>query len=145
MQGHSLIIYTDGGARGNPGPAAYGVYIADSKGQEHASIGRAIGVATNNVAEYSAMREAYSWILEHEKDLPSLELLDFRMDSLLVCNQLKGMFKVKSPELSVIYQQIKKDEEMIRRKKIQIMYTHVPRAQNTQADRLVNMALDKLL
>ncbi len=74
-QTKSLNIYTDGGSRGNPGPAALGVYIENDQGVMLEEIGKAIGINTNNVAEYGAIVEGLSWVLSHKHKLPNLKKL----------------------------------------------------------------------
>ncbi len=137
-----INIYTDGGARGNPGPAAVGVYIVDEDNKEIASIGRKIGNATNNVAEYSAILEALSWIIENIEKLQEVTKIIFFLDSLLVCSQIKGLYKVKNRDLREMVFKVREKEAEIKK---QIFYKHIPREQNRKADSLVNMALDNNL
>lgn len=131
-------IHTDGGARGNPGPAAVGVVIHKNGILFH-KFGHAIGETTNNVAEYRGVIEALQYmrgVLKHNK----FELL-FILDSMLVVNQLNGLFKIKEPHLRELSLQIKLLEQEIGGV---IHYTIVPREQNRQADFLVNQALDTI-
>ncbi len=133
-----LTVYTDGGARGNPGPAAIGVVItADNK--PFARIGKTIGETTNNVAEYTAVIEAYSHILSHLSSLTDLDKIEFFLDSNLVVNQLNGLFKVKDADLRLLFARIKILEQEVGKK---ISYTYIPREQNKIADALVNNSLD---
>jgi ribonuclease HI len=134
-----LIIYTDGGARGNPGPAGTGFVISKAD-QTIGSSGDYIGNATNNEAEYQAVIKALEWLVEHPQENP-LEL-DFRLDSNLVVNQLKGLFKIKQAHLLILAQRI---HSLIMKLKATASYTHVYREQNTQADALVNQALDRVV
>lgn len=134
-----ISIYTDGGSRGNPGEAALGTYIEDETGNELASIGKTLGIATNNVAEYSAIIEGLSWVLLNESRMPNLARVNFFMDSNLAASQLNGLFKVKNPGIRELVFKARQLESMI---KIPIYYKHIPREQNKKADRLVNMALD---
>lgn len=138
----TLNIFTDGGARGNPGPSAIGVYIEDGDGKEIAKIGKAIGNNTNNVAEYSAVVEGLSWIVKSKKELEKIDGINFYMDSLLVCSQLNGLYKIKNPTLRGLLFQIREIEAEI---KIPISYSHVRREKNKKADALVNQALDMSL
>ncbi len=133
-----LKIYTDGGSRGNPGPSAVGVVI-DSPTDRLASFGIYLGVGTNNQAEYKAVLAAIYWIQEHVTDATAL---DFYLDSQLVVSQLTGKYAVKHPEMYRLKTQI--DAEL---KKIQAYanFNYVPRAQNHEADLLVNQALDAAL
>ncbi len=131
-----LRTYTDGGARGNPGPAAIGVLICNIEGeiiQEHSET---IGEATNNVAEYSALIKA----MKLARDLKANEL-DCFLDSLLVVKQLCGEYKIKHINMQKLYDDVQK----ISREFKKVSYTHVPREeQNIQrADQLVNYALDQ--
>ena len=136
-----LIIYTDGGARGNPGPAAVGVVIADATEKVLKEISRAIGEQTNNFAEYEALLVA----LEEAKKLYGEKLremqIDVRMDSELVVRQLLGLYKVKEPNLKAQYARVK---EMLHEDAPHTTFVHVPREKNARADALVNAALDAL-
>ncbi len=134
-----VIIYTDGGSRGNPGPSALGVYITDESGNKLASIGKRIGNATNNVAEYSAVLESFNWLLENKESLPKDLRVEFYMDSQLAYSQLVGRYKVKNPALRNMLFDIRIKEKELG---FDTYYMHVPREQNTKADALVNMALD---
>ena len=135
-----LTIYTDGGARGNPGPAAAGVYIVDEMSQPVYAIGRFLGLATNNEAEYQALLVAYGWLLAHKHELDDTLQIEFRMDSELVYRQLTGRYAVRHPALKQLWGQVKQHEEALG---LPVVYTHIPRTQNKQADRLVNQALDR--
>lgn len=132
-----LIVYTDGASRGNPGPASYGFTIAGEDGKLLHEEGEYIGITTNNVAEYSAVLEAFKLIEEkYKKQLP-LEIQLFA-DSKLVAEQLSGRYKIKHPNLKPLFNQIKIMEMEIGF----VSYTHIPRGQNTLADKLANKALD---
>lgn len=130
-------IYTDGGARGNPGPAAYGFVIYDANKKVIYEEGKKIGFATNNTAEYTAVISALDWIGRNIKD-KDIEYSVF-MDSNLVVNQLLGKFKVKDENLRNLFYTAKNYEEKINS---HISYFAIPREKNKEADRLVNMALD---
>lgn len=134
----NIFVYTDGGARGNPGPAAIGVYISNEKGEEIASIGKKIGNATNNVAEYKAILEAMKWIAENKSKLGILKI-SFFMDSELAYSQISGLYKIKNANLREIILEIKIKETEIG---VPISYNHVRRENNKKADKLVNLALD---
>lgn len=136
----SLFIFTDGGARGNPGPAGIGVYITDKGKNEIAGFGKSIGRATNNVAEYKAVLEALSWIIEHKENLDKSAKIYFFLDSKLVCSQIQRLFKVKSSNLRDLLFKVWESESEIG---LQIFYQHIPREQNTKADFFVNQALDR--
>jgi ribonuclease HI len=136
-----ISIFTDGGARGNPGPAALGVYIEDEKKQELARIGKRLGDATNNVAEYSAILEGLRWAVGNQKKY-HIEQINFYMDSQLACSQLTGLFKVKNPRIREFVFEIRQMETQL---KLPIFYTHIPREENFKADFMVNLALDNKL
>ena len=129
-----LEIFTDGGARGNPGPAGIGV-VFRVKGTTIASFKEYIGETTNNQAEYKAVLLA----LKHLKDF-HYKAVNFYLDSLLVVNQVNGIYKVKNEELRPLYQQIK-DNLFFENVKFQ----YIPREKNQEADRLVNQAIDEHL
>ena len=96
-----IIVYTDGGARGNPGPAAIGVYIIDQDGKQVIKFGKKIGETTNNVAEYKAVYNALDWIKNNLKN--NIRNINFLLDSKLVVNQLNGIFKIKNKNLGRLY------------------------------------------
>ncbi len=130
-----LIIHTDGGARGNPGPAAVGVVI-QTETKIIAEFGKTIGETTNNVAEYTGIIEALEFI---KSNLGSKHEIQFYLDSTLVVNQLNGLFKIKDARLRELVMTIRFLEEEIGGK---IMYSSIPREQNRRADLLVNQAID---
>lgn len=134
-----LNIFTDGGARGNPGPAATGVFITDRQGKKVTGFGKKIGRATNNVAEYKAVISALDWIVKNKSNLADNVQIYFNMDSNLVYSQLSGFFKIKNAELRNLFFMIKQKEAEI---KIPIHYSYVRREKNIQADKYVNQALD---
>ena len=138
---NSIIIYTDGGSRGNPGPSASGVVISKS-GEVLKKIGKTLGITTNNVAEYTAVVEGLKWVVEHSMEVGEYDAIHFFMDSLLLCQQLKGIFKIKQPHLAALMVMIRELESKIT---VPITYTHVPREKNKEADAMVNLALDNLL
>lgn len=131
-----IIAYTDGGARGNPGPAGIGVHITSSSGRTVKDIAEAIGHATNNVAEYTAVIRA----LETAIQMGERELL-VRADSLLVLEQLKGVYKVKNKALMELHKQARGLMAQLGT----VSFEHVPRAKNKKADALVNQAIDEWL
>ncbi|TSC85242.1 MAG: ribonuclease HI [Microgenomates group bacterium Gr01-1014_16] len=139
-----LNIYCDGGARGNPGPAASAFVVKDATGKTLHQQGFYLGIATNNIAEYTAVLKAVEWIIKFQ---PTSEITFF-LDSLLVVNQLKGVFKIKEPNLKIENLKIKKLIENCSpragsRGKLQISnFIYVPREQNFFADKLVNQTLD---
>jgi len=131
-----VAIYSDGGARGNPGPAAIGAVIVDPTTDPPtrlATVSERIGVATSNVAEYRAVIAA----LEAANAFPSRRL-QVRADSMLVIRQLEGAWKVKQPHLKPLHARAL---ELLRGYE-EVDLAHVPREQNADADLLVNAALD---
>ena len=133
------MVFTDGGARGNPGEAGIGVYITDKNKRELAGFGKKIGFATNNVAEYKAVIEALDWIIENKKSLPKDAKINFFLDSKLVCSQIIGIFKVKNADLRNLLFDVRNREAQIN---FPIYYKDIPREENTKADAFVNQALD---
>ena len=128
-----LVIHVDGGARGNPGPAAIGVVVCDAGGELVEEVGEAIGPATNNVAEYRALLRG----LERAAALGAREV-ELVNDSELVAKQLTGAYKVKHPAMKPLHEAATSALERFERWSIR----SVPRAQNAEADALVNAALD---
>ena len=139
MKYNLLNVFTDGGARGNPGESAVGVYIVDEKGNQVAALGKKIGIATNNVAEYMGVLEALSFIIENKKSLEEIERINFFLDSNLVCSQIRGFFKVKDAKLRDLLFKVNQKKQKIN---LPIYYSHIPREKNKKADFLVNQALD---
>ena len=134
MTNKKLIIYTDGGARGNPGPAGIGCVILDEQGKALAEISESIGEATNNQAEYQALLAG----LEKARELGAKELAVF-LDSELVVKQLNREYRVKDKELAPLF--VKVYNLTLGFKKIN--FKHLPRESNALADKLVNRALDR--
>jgi ribonuclease HI len=131
-----ITVNVDGGARGNPGPAAIGVVLRDGDGEVLEEVGEKIGAATNNVAEYRALLRGIELAKAHEAD--DLELIG---DSELVVRQVEGRYKVKNAGMKELYGEVVRalrgfDSWSIR---------HVRRKDNADADRLVNEALDGVL
>lgn len=135
-----IQIYTDGGSRGNPGPAGIGVYIVDGQGNELYALGQKIGIATNNVAEYKAVIAALSWLAANAELLS--DPIIFLMDSLLVVSQITGVYRAKDPQMAAFLQEVRVLEQSIPH---MLAFKHIPREQNKQADKLVNLALDNRL
>lgn len=135
-----FIVNTDGGSRGNPGPAAVGVYIVETANPGFVlRHGRKIGPATNNFAEYTAVLDALEKINQLLIDHPQIKSLEFRLDSLLVVSQINGKYKIKEPTLQLLHQKVK---QMLAEIDLPYLFTYVPRAQNAEADALVNQAFD---
>ena len=124
----------DGGSRGNPGPAAYGVVIRDGKGEIVARLKKYIGQNTNNVAEYFALIAALDYAQTH-----GIRALRVASDSELMVKQMRGQYKVKSEDLKPLFERAKKMSQTLEAFRID----HVYREQNREADALVNQALDE--
>ena len=134
-----LTIHTDGGARGNPGPAAIGVVI-ETEGKILHQFGKTIGDTTNNVAEYTAVIEALTYLKELRGKRYELRI-HFLLDSKLVVEQLNGNYKIKDSKLRELSFKVRTLEQEVRGG---ITYSVIPREKNIQADLLVNQALDEL-
>ena len=137
-----IIVYTDGGARGNPGPAAVGVVIEDRSGKMLKELSAYIGETTNNQAEYEALVRALEelQVLFGEK-LREMHV-EVRMDSELVVRQLEGRYRVKEPGLK---EQFAKVATLRLEVAPNMTFVHIPREKNARADALVNTALDARL
>jgi ribonuclease HI len=131
-----LIVYCDGAARGNPGPAGIGVVVTDEGGRELARVARGIGVATNNVAEYRAALEGLRAVAE----LGATRVL-VRSDSRLLVEQLSGRFRVKNPTLIRLHGEVR----ALMADFAEVAFEHVPRELNREADRLANQGVDEWL
>jgi ribonuclease HI len=129
-----VVVNVDGGARGNPGPAAIAAVVSTPDGEPLESVGEAIGRATNNVAEYRALLLG----IERARDLGASEV-DLVGDSELVVKQVKGEYRVKDPGLRPLHAEVRAALEAFDRWSIR----HVRREQNAAADRLVNSTLDE--
>lgn len=128
-----FYLNSDGGARGNPGPAAVGIVIRNLQEEVVASKGAYIGEATNNVAEYAALIKGLEVLL----DMKAEEVV-CRLDSELVVKQLKGEYRVKDATLQKYFAKV----VALRQKFGKVEFKHVPRTQNKQADKIVNEILD---
>lgn len=154
----TFVVHTDGGARGNPGPAAIGIVIEEITGGRPPAVGntktireikKRIGETTNNVAEYVAVLEALKELKSQSPAPPTGRSklnaegnsdIQFYVDSNLVVQQLNGIFKVKNPKLRELLLHIRVLEREIGR---EVRYAFIPREQNRRADLLVNRSLDK--
>jgi ribonuclease HI len=128
-----LIVETDGAARGNPGLAGAGVIIKDEQGRRIETIGKYLGVTTNNQAEYRALIEGLRAVARHTP-----EAVTVRMDSELVVRQMIGQYRVRHPELLPLY--IEATELLAALPNV--TFVHVPREKNPGADQVANMAID---
>ncbi len=128
-----VIIYSDGVSRGNPGLAAIGATIKDERGRLLASVSRRIGRATNNQAEYRAVISG----LEKAIELGA-KRVELKLDSQLVVRQANGRYRIKNIALKPLYQRVKQLLDSLE----SFTIIHIPREQNTEADRLANRAVD---
>lgn len=128
-----FIIYSDGGSRGNPGPAAAAYVIRNARGLTLAESGVYLGLATNNVAEYQALIQA----LERAAQLGGQKVRCF-LDSELVVKQLNGQYRVKEEKMGRLFGELSKIIKNFQK----VSFHHVPRTQNRRADQLVNRTLD---
>lgn len=136
MKPNTLILYADGGSRGNPGPAGAGVYLTDLEGTALGQENRYLGEATNNVAEYSALILGLEAARSHRP-----ERLIVRMDSQLVIRQLLGEYKVKQEHLKPLFAQAR---ELLKAFPT-VALEYIPREENSEADALANQAMDEAL
>jgi ribonuclease HI len=130
----SYRVNIDGGSRGNPGPAAYGVLIRDARGEIVAKLKKYIGRMTNNVAEYYGLIAAMDYAQSH-----GIRALRVESDSELLVKQMRGQYKVKSADLQPLFERAKKMSQAFDVFRIE----HVYREQNREADALANEALDE--
>jgi ribonuclease HI len=129
-----VIAYIDGGSRGNPGPAGFGVVVQDSRGRTLETLSESIGVATNNVAEYRALLAALDYAVATRA-----RRLKIFCDSELIVRQMQGRYRVQSPDLKPLHEQARQLLRGLEHFSIE----HVPRARNLLADQLANEAMDR--
>jgi ribonuclease HI len=128
-----ITIHIDGGARGNPGPAGYGAFVTDATGKVLAELHGGLGIATNNVAEYSGLLAALQWAIDHgHRDVR------IKADSELLVKQMRGEYKVKHPGLQPLVARARLLVVQLGR----VTFEHVRREQNKDADRLSNVGMD---
>ena len=127
------ILYTDGAARGNPGPAAIGIVLTDERGNEIEAFGETIGETTNNVAEYRALLRGLERAARHA------DAIEIRTDSELLARQLNGAYRVRAANLKPLHTHAQRALKQFKRVTIAI----IPRELNRRADALANEALDK--
>jgi ribonuclease HI len=130
--GRSAVANIDGGARGNPGPAGYGVRIQQDDGTV-VELKESLGIATNNVAEYNGLLAALRWAVQH-----GIRSLSVRSDSELLVKQMTGAYRVRSEGLQPLYEEARKLGRAIGR----VTFEHIRREFNKDADRLANEAMD---
>ena len=131
--GGAATAHIDGGSRGNPGPAGYGVRITTADGAT-VDLKRSLGICTNNIAEYNGLLAALRWAAAHR-----VKTLDIRSDSELLVKQMKGEYRVKNPGLQPLYEEARTLARQIGR----VRFEHVRREFNKDADRLANEAMDE--
>jgi ribonuclease HI len=144
-----MKIFTDGAARGNPGPAAAGFVVIDKQAEILCQRGRFLGRTTNNVAEYQAVVMAWEYLVNSQQQtvnskqstVNSWRKINFYLDSLLVVNQLNGRFKIKNRKLQELAEEVKRLEKEAG---VGVNYAYIPRQKNFLADKLVNQILDNL-
>jgi ribonuclease HI len=129
-----ITAYTDGGARGNPGPSGYGVFLADAEGHKVAELSQYLGHQTNNYAEYSALLAALEWAVQNGH-----RAMQVVSDSELMVKQIKGIYKVSNLQLQELHAKAKRLIAQLEWFNIQ----HVLRGKNKEADRLANEAMDR--
>jgi ribonuclease HI len=129
-----IVAYIDGGARGNPGPAGYGVRIETPDGQVLDELHGPLGIATNNVAEYNGLLAALQWAAAHEE-----HEVRIRSDSELLVKQMRGEYKIKHPGL----QPLAARARLLLMQLGRVTFEHVRREQNVEADRLSNLGMDE--
>ena len=136
-----LVLHTDGGARGNPGPSGAGAVVYDETGKTVKETSKYLGLKTNNFAEYAAVVLGLEMIAKHfgKAQCKNLEVL-VRMDSELICKQLNNEYQIKEETLFPLYIQV---HNLLVSTFPSITFEHVPRKDNAHADRLANEAMDK--
>ena len=137
MKGEAIIIHTDGGARGNPGPSAC-AFVAEIGGQVVYKNSKYLGNNTNNFAEYSAFVLALQWLNNNLKEHGGMEII-FYSDSELVVRQLTGVYKIKNENLKILNQKI---IGLVKAGDLKVSYKNILRSKNKIADQLVNDELD---
>jgi ribonuclease HI len=128
-----ITAFFDGGARANPGPAGYGVFIVDDLGNVLAELSGSLGIATNNIAEYNGLIAALQWAVDHD-----VKQIAIKGDSLLIIEQMRGNYKVKNEGLKPLHMKAR----MLVMQIGDVKFDHVRREFNTDADRLSNVGMD---
>ena len=129
-----IVAYIDGGARGNPGPAGYGVRIQSADGTVLDELHGALGIATNNVAEYNGLLAALQWAIDHDA-----RRVHIRADSELLVKQMRGEYRVKNSGLQPLYVRAR----LLVAQLDDVRFEHIRRELNTEADRLSNLGMDE--
>ena len=130
----AFVAHIDGGARGNPGPAGWGAVITTRDSGDITELSGVLPHATNNVAEYHGLLAALEWAVAH-----GAKIFEVKSDSLLLVQQMRGVYKVKNEGLKPLHGRARLLAERIGR----VTYEHVPRERNRDADRLANLAMDR--
>lgn len=130
---NKITIFSDGGSRGNPGPSAAGFIVVDSQGNQLAEGGEYLGITTNNLAEYHGLLLG----MTHAAEM-GYKVIECKVDSMLVVNQMKGIYKIKNRELWPVHERIR----ILMEKFDSVQFTHVTRNFNQKADGMVNKVLD---
>ena len=128
-----ITAYFDGGARSNPGPGGYGVYIVDEQGAVLAELSGSLGITTNNIAEYTGLIAALQWAVDHD-----VKQIAIKGDSLLIIEQMRGNYKVKNEGLKPLHMKAR----MLVMQIGDVKFEHVRREFNKEADRLSNVGMD---
>lgn len=137
----SISIYCDGGSRGNPGPSASAFIVYDNSDHKIDMSGKYLGVATNNVAEYEAVILALTYVKNHSTLQPfNHSTINLFLDSLLVVSQLNGVYKVRDSRLR---EYVFKIQTLLAELNTKVVFSHIPREKNKEADLLVNETLDQ--
>ena len=135
------VVYTDGGSRGNPGPAGAGAIVLDESDRELAAVARPLGRMTNNQAEYWAVIFAFERLLEIVAEVRDVQpVVQHYLDSQLIAEQLAGRYKMKNPGLKPLFERVR---ALIDQLGGVVTSTHIPRAKNARADALANQAMDE--
>lgn len=144
MEEKKFLVYTDGGARKNPGPAGIGIIIKRKAQSEKLKtvweFSEYIGEATNNQAEYKAVIKALEWLIPNTQYPISKFCIECYLDSQLVVEQLNGRYKIKNEGLKPLHGRVR---ELIMELGGKVSFQYIPREQNQEADKLVNVAIDK--
>jgi len=134
-----FTIYGDGGSRGNPGPSGSGAIIRNSEGETIATVSEFIGIATNNVAEYTAVVRALETLVEMLESKAKGAEVHVRLDSMLVVRQMNGEWKIKHPSMKPLAARVSELVPLFK----SVSFEHVYRESNLDADRLANEAMDR--
>lgn len=139
MVNSKIVVHTDGGSRGNPGPAACG-FLIEKDGNEIYKGAKYLGKVTNNFAEYSGVISALEWLLKEKGVMVGVDGITFILDSELVVRQLTGVYRIKDQTLQRLAMEVK---NLITKIAVKIDFKNVLRNENKEADRLLNEELDR--